>query len=370
MKTLQNIPVVSLTIILAIFLLALAIGRDLASAQVNNAEELSAQLDIMLRGSNFRGTVLVARGEEVILRAAYGMACDERGIPNAVYSPFHIASVTKNFTAAAILLLQAEGLLDVSYTLDNFFVGGDGLENVTVAHLLAMQGGFYDYSEWVFRNPLISDMQEALGMTPCELEAYILENFWSGAPRCYSAYCNTDYWLLGRIVEHVSGMPYEDFVADRLFAPVGMTNSGFSGMDESVAPHGLPRLYMDGKNLVDPSNWPFFFAYSTGGLISTIDDLNLWLDAYFGGALFPMYMIDDIRVGVYNYGWVFADEAIWHHSGGGMPGFSSIIIYDQTSSTRIILLSNSWTGVNRNLVRAVTDAVLGVPVDGFALPSA
>jgi len=298
------------------------------------------------------------------------MACDVQGIENTVYSQFHIASVTKNFTGAAILLLEMEGLLSTSDTLDNFFVGGDWLQNVTIAHLLAMQGGFYDYSAWFFASPDIEDIREALAMSTEELEMYILENYWSGAPQTQSIYCNTDYWLLGRVIEQVSGMPYEEFIASRLFAPAGMVNSGFSGIDNAVPPHGIPIIYMDGDNLIDPNNWPFFFSYSTGGIISTIDDLNLWLDAYFGDELFPVFLLDNIRVGVYNYGWIFASDNVWHHSGSGMPGFSAQIIYDQSDSTRIILLSNHWAGVNRNLVRTVSDAVLGVSVDGFAIPTA
>jgi len=70
-------------------------------------------------------------------------------------------------------------------------------------------------------------------------------------------------------------MPYEEFVITRLFAPAGMANSGFSGIDEAVMPHGFPASYIDGINFSNPNNLPFFFHYSTGGLVSTVDDLNL-----------------------------------------------------------------------------------------------
>ncbi|MCL2527676.1 MAG: beta-lactamase family protein [Defluviitaleaceae bacterium] len=371
MKNLKKIPWVPLIIIIVIFMLGLFMEQSTVSGQIITQEDLPQYLDTMLTSRNFRGTALLVRDGETILRAAYGMACDVQGIENTVYSRFHIASVTKNFTGAAIMLLELEGKLSPSDTLDNFFEGADGLENVTIAHLLAMQGGFYDITAWMFERPEFWEVEYALDMTIEELEAYVMENAWHGTPRSQSSYCNTDYWLLGRIIEKASGMPYEEFIASRLFKPAGMVNSGFSGIDESVAPHGIPSLYADGENLFNPNNWPFFFAYSTGGLISTIDDLNLWLDAYFSGDLFPAHLLDNIQTGVYNYGWLFESDTIWHHS-GRMPGFSSHIIYDRSSSTRIILLSNNWIGaasVNNNLVRAISDVVLGVGVDGFVFPA-
>jgi len=373
MKFLRKIPWMPITLVALIFVASVAIRLDAASGQVDESLELSTRLDNLLTSRNFRGAALVVQDGEIVLRAAYGMACDKQGIPNTVYSPFHIASVAKNFTGAAILLLEQDGKLCTSDSLDNFFTGGDWLEDITVAHLLAMRGGFYDYAMWMWVSggPSLEYVEEALAITIEELEAYIIEYYWSGATRNRPAYCNTDYWLLGRIIEKVSGMPYEEFIASRLFEPAGMENSGISGINEAVAPHGAPVIYVDGVNFLDPNNWPFFFAYSTGGLVSTIDDLNLWLDAYFGGKLFPAYLLDDIQVGVYNYGWLFDGDAIWHHAGGGMPGFSSHIIYDRSSSTRVILLSNNWTGttsVNRSLIRAVSDMVLGVTIDGFAVP--
>jgi len=371
MKTIKKVPWASLLIIVAILMMAIFARGNSASAhtgQVSESSELAVQLDAILSGRNFQGAVLVQRDGEVILRAAYGMACNTQGIPMTVYSPFHIASVTKNFTGAAILLLEHGGLLDTSDTLDLFFTGPKGLSSVSIAHLLAMRGGFYDFTSWIYTQPNPAYFEEAWAMNIDDIEAYITENYWRGAPQERPFYCNTDYWLLGRIIEQASGMPYEEFVASRLFYPADMTNSGFSGIDESVRPLGLPSIYVDGIDLLNPCNWPFFGPYSTGGLISTIDDINLWLDAYFGGMLFPMYLLDSVQVGVYNYGWMFVGDDIWHHAGGGMPGFSSHIIYDRGTSTRIILLSNHWRGVNASLVRAVTDAVLGVPVNGFQAP--
>ena len=119
-----------------------------------------------------------------------------------------------------------------------------------MGQLVGMMGGFIQYAP---RLPDDWGMEEALATTIAEIEQDILENFWSGAPLAHAAYCNTAYWLLGRVVEHASGLPYEVLVAERLFASAGMLDSGFSGIDEAVSPHGFPAFHFDGVNVNDPN---------------------------------------------------------------------------------------------------------------------
>ena len=189
MKNINRIPVMPLTIVIVVFALALLAGCDSTSGRIDNLDELASRLDTILTDRNFGGVALVVRNGEVILRTAYGMACDVHGIENTVYSPFHIASITKNFTGAAILLLEQDGKLNTSDTLDNFFSGIYGLENVTVAHLLTMQGGFSDYTGRI----LLADVwvEETFVASVEDIEAYIIEN-WSGTPQNQPLYCNSD----------------------------------------------------------------------------------------------------------------------------------------------------------------------------------
>ncbi|MCL2851486.1 MAG: beta-lactamase family protein [Defluviitaleaceae bacterium] len=308
---------------------------------------------------NFRGTVLIEQNGETVLRAARGMACDAQNIEHTVYSSFHVASITKQITGAAILLLELDGKLNTSDTLDNFFEGHEYLSEVTVAHLLAMKGGFRSFTQWLMG--LLDDEEEfekILSLTYADIEDFIFVN-WLGAPQTQPIYCNSDYWLLGRIIEQVSGTTYAEFVTSRIFEPIGMANSGFHGIHTSTAPHGNPDIYFRGINMVDAHNWPPSIPYSTGGIISTIDDLNLWLDAYFGGKLFPVYLLDDIVLaGNYNYGWSFTSDPVWMHP-GEMFGFNTHILYDRASSTRIIILSNQRRGAPIGMVRALSLLTLG-----------
>lgn len=316
----------------------------------------------------FWGSVLVAERGNVIIHNAYGMACIEQNIKNTTDTPFQISSVTKQITGAAIIQLMTDGKLNSEDTLDMFFRDHEGLENVTVAHLLAMRGGFgcfvadfLDTPESVTGGPLIEaalERYEVLELintkTVEELEEHILTN-WSGEILENFRYSNSDYILLGRIIEYVSGMTYAEFIQTRIFDPIGMTDSGFSDTHKAATPHSS-----DGRALI---RLPFAVSYSTGGIVSTPEDLNLWLDAYFGGKLFPETMLEQIFTGSgnYNYGWFFRNESVWQHPGAS-PDSRSIIIYDRDNEIRMILLSNRDHHQVRRIKRELSEKIFNIGI--------
>jgi len=286
--------------------------------------------NFLLHGDNFKegdswGVLLIQSGEDVIFHSAYGWACAQNNVPNTVDTPFQIASLTKKITGAAIMQLIADQRLNIDDTLDLFFYGHDGLSSVTVGHLLTMRAGFGCFIadtlgvnatrgslvEERLEDPDVSVQLETA--TVCELIQHIIEN-WSGETieRGFD-YSNSDYFLLGRIIEQVSGMSYEEFILANIFEPAGMINSGFGLAHDAATPHGT-----DGTALV---RLPFAVSYSTGGIVSTASDLGLFLDAYFGGELFPDILLEQIYLGAgeYNMGWQFRSENIWWHPGGA-PG--------------------------------------------------
>ena len=332
---------------------------------------LSEKIDAFLTEEGFWGTVLVMRGDEVILRRAYGMADATHYIENTIYTPIYLASVSKQFTGAAVLILEAEGRLSSADTLDMFFPGHDGLENVTVADLLAMRSGLGCYIEFAESILPPKELDGAPRMLSAEdienlleaIEAHILRmSMWSpDMPDDYYRfrYSNAGYFLLGRIIGQVSGMSYTEFIEERIFVPVGMTNSGFVGefAHASIPVGGFMGMYgmampHDALGRAITNRWILRFfdtAYSSGNIVSTVDDLSLWIDAFFGGKLFDESMLDMPIIGTYFYGWnVEMDRAVWHHGGGG-PGSLTWLAYDREQNIRIILLSNKRSG-DRNAV--------------------
>ena len=330
-------------------------------------EPLSQKIDDYLSQMNFWGTVLITQGGDTILRKAYGMADAENNVKNAIDTSFLLCSVTKQFTGAAILCLEAEGKISASDTLDKYFPEYEKLSAVSVSDLLAMKGGFGDFFDWPFisKNHMVSEYRVGISevlytMSIEDMEDYIISE-WKQKSDDY-IYSNSDYFMLGRIIECASGMTYQEYVTEKLFVPAGMTNSGFVDTLESAFPHNHSGgVYYRQK-------WPFPLLYSAGSIVTTADDLDLWLDAYWGGKLFPEFMLErisgqhefsydrverseighynnTIRVTFdYNYGWYTyydeSDDAISFHE-GSMVGFDTFVLYDQGSQTKIILLSNN-----------------------------
>ena len=258
-----------------------------SGAEANDLPEvvsgtLGQSIDDYLSKNDYWGTALVVKENDILLRKAYGMADAELNIENTIGTPFYIASVTKQFAGAAILTLEAENKLSPEDTLDKFFSGYSGLENVTVADLLTMKGGFGDRWDYIIELIVAGEDELIKSLTAKEIETYILTN-WGGRKLDSPRYSNSDYYLLGRIVEQVSRMTFEEYVKERLFMPAGMTNSGFAGTFETAMPHNDDKEFFGGSDLMQ---YPFSVTYSSGGIISTVDDLNLWLDAYLAASCF------------------------------------------------------------------------------------
>ena len=353
-------------------------------------EELARNIDRILTQDNFSGAIFIRQGEHIILNQAYGMADRENNIENTIHTPFGIASITKQFTGAAILLLEEQGKLDTSSTLDAFFPEhvGLGLENVTVADLLLMRGGFGnslgDLME-ILNSPeglsqIAEELMDSLPEEDFELvlstlaasggdfhatfveiqtldsvRAFMMNyletlymSLWGGEVLPRFNYSNTDYWMLGRVIEEVSGMTYEEFMATNFFEPLGMVNSGFLGISESAHSYNI-------HGYIVPIMDIFAIPFATGGLVSSVYDLSIWLDSYFGGELFDIARLDEIHNNVYSHGWYFRTDTVWSHPGAfNPPNFVAFTTHDRESDTTIIILSAEDTTRLRNAMTRIS----------------
>jgi len=313
---------------------------------------------------DFSGAIVAMQGSDVIWSKASGMANSEQGVYNCFDTPFRINELTKQFTGAAILLLELDGRLSRTDTLDSFFTGHENLADFTVTDLLAMRGGFsvlLPYIMFDYLDSLTGSLDDVTSLSVDEMEAFFISH-WSGelhfgflndgrALDATFSYTPVDYWLLGRIIEQASGTTYEEFIQSRIFTPLGMNNSGFYGMHDTAKP------YQQFQSERDCVNWSHAHAFSAGGIVSTANDLKLWLDAYLNGELFPKYMLEQIFDKEYNFGWNLSpDNGIWFEETsmvGLSMGFHSYILYAPDNDIKIIMLSNGFPYVARNLVSAV-----------------
>ena len=221
---------------------------------------------------------LIVKDGKTVLRKGYGLANLELGVPIQPDMVFEIGSVTKQFTAASILLLAERGLLsvddEITKHLPDYPTHG---QKITIDHLLTHTSGIPSYTglpEWMPR------VREDLKVE--QLVAMFKDKPLEFAPGERWAYNNSAYILLGAIIEKVSGRTYEDFVEQEIFKPLGMTRSSYGHNDEVVPGR------VDGYDKMEDGYRRSRYLsmtqpYSAGSLLSTVDDLARWSDALWGG---------------------------------------------------------------------------------------
>jgi CubicO group peptidase (beta-lactamase class C family) len=271
-----------------------------------------AQIDEFLRrmsGFGYSGNVLVVRRDTVLLRAGYGWANREARVRNGPGTIFDIGSLAKQFTAAAVLKLEASGRLRVTDTLGGLLprVPADK-QRITVHQLLSHSGGILtDFEVPDPMNPYLDiDRETAVSR--------LLASPLLFPPGERVRYSNGGYVLLAAIVEEVSGRPFQEFLRDSLLLPAGLTHTGFWG--ERRLPHARVALGYDesGRALHDPmkrsdSTW---FDLGGGQMLSTLTDLECWHHALREGRILPTEAVARLwsaqaknitRTADYGYGW-------------------------------------------------------------------
>ncbi len=188
-------------------------------------QSLEAKVDAYIapyvEAKDFSGAVLLAKGDRILLRKGYGLADQELGVANGPETKFQIASVTKTFTAAAVALLEKQGLLHLDDPLAKYIPDFPRGGEIRIAHLLAHSSGIPDvyslpeYEEMKTRRVSAADLIALLKTKPLDF-----------APGTASSYSNSGYVLLAEIVEKVSGRSYQDFLRERIFAPLHLDHTG------------------------------------------------------------------------------------------------------------------------------------------------
>ncbi len=212
--------------------------------------------------------VLVAKGEEVILRGAYGLAHVEQFLPMSPNSVFRIGSLTKQFTAAAIMLLVQRGQLDLHDALHDhlphYSVLGHGIR---IAHLLNHTAGLPCYTD----RPDF-ELFETQCLSPEQILALFENTPLLHPPGSQFSYSNSGYFLLGLVIEKVSGNSLAAFFEDQMFSPLGMHSTGIEG----YATHYPIAGYTEEPDLQPALEIDMSLPFASGALVSTIDDLFLW----------------------------------------------------------------------------------------------
>ena len=243
-----------------------------------------AQLDQIFAGpaeeGNFAGAVMVVRDGQVLLEKAYGLSDQAQNLPNTTETKFRIFSITKTFTAIAILMLQKQGKLDVQASACEYVPDcPDHWQPITLHHLLSHTSGLQDCN-----CPADVYLPERVA-TPVALVDHV--GFYRDAPLLFEPgtryrYSNASYVVLGYIIEQVSGQKYADFLRQNIFEPLDMANTG---IDEDL--DGLALGYTEGRPPLPVEYEDVSWGLGAGGLYSTLEDLYRFDQALYTDALLP-----------------------------------------------------------------------------------
>ncbi len=284
----------------------------------------------------FSGSVLIARNGKVLVRKGYGEADRQKHLVNTAQTKFRIGSLTKQFTAVATLILQAQGKLNVHDRICTYLSEcPNPWQNITLHHLLTHTSGIPDFTSF-------PDFQTTMRSpsSPIPTIARFKDKPLDFQPGEKFSYSNSGYVVLGAIIERASGATYEAFLRDNIFTPLQMVNSGYDHNNGDLAVGYRDQTSVP-ANFIDMS-----IPYAAGGLYSTVEDLYRWDQALYTDKLIPKNLRDQMFTPFggfgYGYGWGIGkdgDRPVASHV-GGVQGFSSFIARYPNDKVVIIVLGN------------------------------
>ncbi len=352
-KTLRLTPVLW---IVCVFFGVSVTGQTVSDSQV--ASQIEAYLQPFAETNNFSGAVLVARKGRVLFERGYGMANYELQVPNSPATRFHIASVSKPFTAMAILQLQEQGKLNISDPISRFVPDFPNGDRITLEHLLTHTSGI----------PNVNDLPDydAFARSPHTIEQLVAK--FSGLPPDFQPgadyrYSNSNYNLLALILEKVSGEIYGDYVRKHILDPAGMTNSGHDGEALRLIPLAASGYEPAGASSYEKAPYlDWSNKTGNGSLYSTVDDLYrfdraLNTETLLKSATRQKYFVEGRGN---RFGW-FNRNRFGHRvmsSNGRSPGFTAQLDRFPDDDATVIVLSNSYATVSQDPIAAALGAIV------------
>ncbi|MEO6346987.1 MAG: serine hydrolase [Aquaticitalea sp.] len=295
-------------------------------------------------------TVLIAKDDKIIYRKAFGMANLELIVQMKPENVFQLASITKQFTSVAILILMEQGKLSLKDPLSKYIADFQRGNEITLHHLLNHTSGIKSFNTL----PDFST-KTRLDMTPEEMISSFKNLPLEFNPNEKYAYSNSGYFLLGYIIEKLSGMSYEDFIQKNIFDKLNMKHS-YYGNSYKIIPNRANGYQFYEGNYENPEYMSTTIPYAAGSLMSTVDDMFLWSKAIQNNILisekskhmaFTNHSLSNGRQTNYGYGWAINEIAgipTLEHA-GGINGFTSSGIYIPDRNIYSIVLTNLDDGI-------------------------
>ena len=341
----KSIKLIALCAILSLFTIT-----TFAQDKAKQIEDLLAKYT---EYGQFNGSALVAENGKVIFKKGFGLANMEWNIPNQSDTKFRLGSITKQFTAFLIVKLAEEGKIKLDVPITTYLPDypKENGDKITIHHLLTHTSGIPNYNSTSnflkvkSRNPYSpQDFVKTFDKLPLEFK-----------PGEKFNYSNSGYFLLGYIIEKITGKTYEQYLQETILTPLNLVNTGFDH-SEIILKNRASGYEKQGKNFVNSSFIDMSIPYAAGSLYSTVEDLYLWDQALYGNkilseksmeSLFKPY-IKSWGDESYGYGWSLEDVTIQGKGklkiiehGGGINGFNTIISRVPADKNLVVLLNNT-----------------------------
>jgi len=342
---------------LVVFLICVSLVFGTSTLTVNAEEgaptspttRIDAYLSHLTATGAFSGSVLVSKNGDILFSKGYGLADRENGVSNTPQTRYILASVSKQFIAMSILILQKQHKLSVrDHVCAHIPDCPRAWKDITLHHLLTHTSGIQDYMSF-------NDFGAQMGYphNPTELIGWFRNKPLWFAPGTGWRYSNSGYALLGYVIEQVSAESLAQFLRENIFDPLQMNDSGYDpdnaiGTDLAVGYDDAERSdYMD-----------MSVAYAPGGLYASIEDLGRWSNALDANTLLPARMekllfkayvrTAGASAESYGYGWFIRkrlNRAVVEHA-GVLAGFSTLITRFQKEHITIIILANQYVNTD------------------------
>ena len=324
---------------------------SLAAISPDTLSAVDTMLANMSSQQVFSGSVLISQHGHVLLSNGYGYADRAKKTRTGPQTRFAIGSNTKQFTAAAIMLLEGQGKLKVTDLICKYIANCPSAWGViTIKELLTHTSGIIDYVN------TLTDFYGYAGLplTPAQVIAHFRDLPLEFAPGTTWKYSNSGYFLLGYIIEQVSGLSYEAFLQKSILTPLNLNDTGINHGSNDVA-----IGYADSYSATPAQAVAPWLTYAAGALYSTVGDMNRWEAALTTDALLPATSRAEMfatqmaipggnpMVAGYGYGFLIGTDSgrpiIWHD--GAVPGFLSIEARYPADDVTVIILGNQTIGV-------------------------
>lgn len=315
-------------------------------------------INAYVKMKQFSGSVLMAKDGKILVKKGYGMANYENDVPNTPQTKFRIGSITKQFTAMAIMQLEEKGLLKVEDTLTKYIPNYPNGEKITIHHLLTHTSGILT----VDRIPAFMGSE----MLPWPVERtidLIKDEPLDFAPGEKFRYNNSGYILLGYIIEKVSGKTYPEYIKENIFKVLNMKDSGYVDHD-TVLKNRASGYNVTDEGLINATYLVINNQSAAGALYSTLEDLYIWDRALYTEELVSKGTLKKIYTPYknnYGYG-VYIDELFKHkrifHTGTN-KGFRAQIARFPEDDACIITLSNIFYQQIERISRNLTAILFG-----------